>query len=659
MKAFLKKFFIPIFISILFLSLMVGNYTTNRNLLKNALVNEQISIIKSASKRISSWLNNKILSLEAINFIIQDFDHTKDLKNINDVIKKSQSIANFSSIYGGYQDGTTISSRAWIKPPNYEVTKRPWYKNAIEANTTIIVNPYIDAGLNIPVVSLCSPIWHKEMSKGVLCGILSLNYIKNEILDITLTNNGTIFLVNMDGTILISKDLLQGLSKFEIPLPQELKDSKILNLVNDTYSAFYSYSKIKNSNWILVAKSQKKDVYHHLNEQFIINLSIYGVSIILFYILAYFYNSYQNQQNYKLRQLKRLLQLFINSTQRGTLVQNSVNEIVFYNKELIAQLGLTSAKELKFDDIARIMPFPDFNRLKFWLTNSTANKIQFETNFETNGKFFNFQALSFYAEDGNLEGTICFCIDITKSEINKKIKQEQDNILVQQSKMADLGVMIGAISHQWRQPLNTLSLLLGNLLQFKMLGKLDDKIFEMNLKKSLNHIDYLAKTMDTFKNFYKPKHEKQLFDIKEAIDDTVFIILPKLGGIKFKIYIQNGIDTKFNGYLNEFQQVLACLLQNAKDALYQAHKNNKKIIITIRKNENFIEIRVCDNGIGINPHIELFEPFSSSKGNLGTGNGLYISKLIAKNKFKGELSVKSRKKPTTFSLKIPLGEFDA
>lgn len=91
----------------------------------------------------------------------------------------------------------------------------------------------------------------------------------------------------------------------------------------------------------------------------------------------------------------------------------------------------------------------------------------------------------------------------------------------------------------------------------------------------------------------------------------------------------------------EIRQVLANLLSNAIDAV-QAHGRIRISIRARDESSSLAEISVEDNGKGIEAGrlSELFRPFQSTKGNLGNGLGLYVSKNIL-NRLGGDLKVES------------------
>ena len=516
--------------SFIFLALMAGNYILNRSFVREILVREQLNILKSSSERIEKWLENKKTSLRAVKELISKYDSESDEQIITDILDKSQEIANFSSVYAGYENNITVSSRFFDKPQNYSPVLRPWYINTVKEDKTYITKPYLDAGLKVPVISICSSIKQGYTLKGVLCGVISFSDIKTEILDLRI-ENGYLFLIDDSLNVLLHPVEGAELSKIKFNI-ENLDLNKTQNYETD--DAIFTFRPLEGSKLVLVAKTLKKNVYDKINEQFIVNLTIYAVSIFLFLILAYFYNKRLDRQSRLLEQTKR----------------------------------------------------------------------------------------------------------------------EYEILLFQQTKMAELGQMIAALSHQWIQPLNSLGIFLGNLVQFKKTGKLSDEIFYDNINRSLANIDYMSKTMDTFKNFYKIESRVQNFNIYDAIRDTICVLFPSKRAVDIKVSAARGVNPMCENYANEFKQIIACLIQNSKQALQNA-KNQKRgrIVVNIKRDAERFIIRVIDNADGIAVQEDkIFTPFCSTKGS--SGLGLYVSKLIANKKCGGDLSVVNFKNPTIFMLKI-------
>ena len=244
-----------------------------------------------------------------------------------------------------------------------------------------------------------------------------------------------------------------------------------------------------------------------------------------------------------------------------------------------------------------------------------------------------------------------------KLEMNKRIKQEQ--LLIQQSKLASMGEMLGNIAHQWRQPLNALGLVMQNIHLSYEMGELDDEFMNRSVKKVNVISSNMSKTIDDFKNFFKPNKEKELFDIGDLVQDTVELIDATFEYYNIKIEIIKSKEIFIFSYKNELSQALINLLNNAKDALIENEIKSPMVVIKISKDEDRIYIKVKDNAGGIPVDIldKIFEPyFTTKEEGKGTGIGLYMSKTIIEQNMNGKLDGHNLKSGAEFIIQLPLSK---
>ncbi len=237
------------------------------------------------------------------------------------------------------------------------------------------------------------------------------------------------------------------------------------------------------------------------------------------------------------------------------------------------------------------------------------------------------------------------------------LSKEKDHMLAQQNKLAAMGEMIGNIAHQWRQPLNALSLLLQKQQAFYERGKLTEEKLKESVQKGTALINKMSSTIDDFRDFFKPNKQKVDFDIKHAVDETLALIDAALynKNITIDINLEKGII--IHGYKNEFSQVILNLINNAKDILIEKNIENSKIEIDAQVQDSMVKIRVSDNGGGIPADIieHIFEPyFTTKEEGKGTGIGLYMSKMIIEENMNGKVEVENNAKGAVFTVSLPL-----
>ena len=242
-----------------------------------------------------------------------------------------------------------------------------------------------------------------------------------------------------------------------------------------------------------------------------------------------------------------------------------------------------------------------------------------------------------------------------KEEINNRKKQEQ--LLIQQSKLAEMGEMISMIAHQWRQPLSALSTIIQNIHLRYSLNKLDKEYIENQRLLSNALTERMSKTIEDFRNFFKPNKERQNFSIKKAINKTIFLIDDSFKSNNIKIENLIFDDIEIFGFESELSQVLLNMLVNSRDAFLENKIENPQITIKTKRIQTHIKILISDNAGGINPLImdKIFEPYFTTKDSYnGTGLGLYMSKMIIEQNMIGHLSVKNIPNGVKFTIYIPI-----
>ncbi|KJU85948.1 multi-sensor signal transduction histidine kinase [Candidatus Magnetobacterium bavaricum] len=237
---------------------------------------------------------------------------------------------------------------------------------------------------------------------------------------------------------------------------------------------------------------------------------------------------------------------------------------------------------------------------------------------------------------------------IVASEIEKR-RLHQD-LLVQQSKMAAMGEMIAAIAHQWRTPLTGLGLLFDDVRDAYEYGELDQPYLDRVIDESTQLISFMSKTIDDFRRFYRPDKEKERFNARDAVQETLSLFSAQLrdNNIAVEIICPNcdaGLLCIY-GYPNEFKQVILNTINNARDAIIERiekkalPKDHGKIRIELTPQDGIVTVSVNDNGGGIKEDIigMVFEPYFTTKSaQKGTGIGLYMSRVIIENNMNGHI----------------------
>ena len=240
-----------------------------------------------------------------------------------------------------------------------------------------------------------------------------------------------------------------------------------------------------------------------------------------------------------------------------------------------------------------------------------------------------------------------------KDEIHKRAEQEE--ILIQQSRFAAMGEMIGNIAHQWRQPLNALGLLLQNIENAYEMDILDKAYINRTINKGNRLTNSMSQTIDDFRNFFKPNKESEVFSISSSLHNTMGMIRSSLE--HNMITISENVDTSvyIKGFSSEFSQVILNVLNNARDALLENKSDDRQLYIRVFKDDENAYLEIEDNAGGIPSNVldKIFDPyFTTKEEGKGTGIGLYMSKTIIENNMHGLLKVHNSEYGAKFTIII-------
>ena len=241
-------------------------------------------------------------------------------------------------------------------------------------------------------------------------------------------------------------------------------------------------------------------------------------------------------------------------------------------------------------------------------------------------------------------------ISVAVSELRQK-----DQALIVQSRQASMGEMIGNIAHQWRQPLNALCLLLANIKDAYYFRELDQRYLEQLIAEGNLLIQKMSTTITDFRNFFHKDKERQPFSARKQIDDAISLVESSFGHGNIEIRVHAAIDLELFGFPNEYSQVLLNLLSNAKEAIEGAGVEDGVIEIGLEVHDGKGCVTVRDNGGGIpeSSRERIFEPYFSTK-QMGTGIGLYMSKMIIERNMGGSIGAVNTANGAQFTIVTPL-----
>lgn len=252
-----------------------------------------------------------------------------------------------------------------------------------------------------------------------------------------------------------------------------------------------------------------------------------------------------------------------------------------------------------------------------------------------------------------------------ESRVAEEIKkfEAQSAVMIQQSKMASMGEMINAIAHQWKQPLNSISLNTQNIPETLEYGKNPNESIDKICNSILKSVSFMNETINDFRDFFKPSQQQISFRACDAIREIHALIEPRMKSqmVEFKLHERSHFICF--GFVNEFKQVILNILNNAQDVFEEKKINNGRIDVYFDQTDKYGIITIQDNGGGIPSDLlpsKLFDPYVSTKGNKGTGIGLQLAKTIIEDKMNGRIRARNTENGAEFIIELPLhqGESD-
>jgi len=348
-------------------------------------------------------------------------------------------------------------------------------------------------------------------------------------------------------------------------------------------------------------------------------------------------------------QLKKVLDSSLDGVQAFKSIRDEQNKIIdfefIFSNELACKIIQKNEKELNGKRLLDIEP-SHLNRIK-----SLNNKNLFELYCDVveSGEAKN---LTFYYE--NKDGIKDWFVNkvvkledgfvVTFAIITEEI--EKNNILAAQSRLASMGEMISMIAHQWRQPLSGISVLAQEIEIRRSTENLSDEELNKIIKQIQDTTNHMSKTITDFRNFFKPNKEKQLFSIKQSLEEVFEMLDFHIKKQNINIHMTDTKKDCYNlfSYEGEFKQVMINIINNSIDAIKNRANEKKDIYIQLLCNEKKIILEISDTGGGISNDIQdtLFEPYvSTKKEQNGTGLGLYMSKMILEKSFNATIEAKN------------------
>jgi signal transduction histidine kinase len=236
-------------------------------------------------------------------------------------------------------------------------------------------------------------------------------------------------------------------------------------------------------------------------------------------------------------------------------------------------------------------------------------------------------------------------------------QKSAEEALRRSEKLAVTGRLASSIAHEINNPLMAVTSLVYLIEQDAALSDSTRK----NARAVQSELARVTHIVTQTLRFSRSSKRAADTDLREIIDSVLSLFQARLDASNISVQLDYGIEAAFNGYPDDLRQVVANLIGNAHEAM----RDGGKLRIRVREakawddsNVHGIRLTMADNGIGIDSNFKkhIFEPFTTTNKETGTGLGLWVTNEIVQQ-HNGRISVRSSTKlsrrGTTFSLFLP------
>jgi signal transduction histidine kinase len=227
---------------------------------------------------------------------------------------------------------------------------------------------------------------------------------------------------------------------------------------------------------------------------------------------------------------------------------------------------------------------------------------------------------------------------------------QAESVLIRTEKLAAAGRMAATIAHEINNPLSAIT----NLLYLSRRPMLDSATRESYLAKAEEELNRVALIAKQTLGFYRESTSPTIVDVPKLIKEVIDLYHSRLlnRGITVEEYLEHSEPVMVAA--GELRQVFANLVSNAIDACPP-----QKGLITVRvaTRAGRMRVDIADNGTGIQEsnRPKIFEAFFTTKKDVGTGLGLWVSKqLVEKNGGEISMSTNGISPGTTFTVSLPV-----
>jgi signal transduction histidine kinase len=230
------------------------------------------------------------------------------------------------------------------------------------------------------------------------------------------------------------------------------------------------------------------------------------------------------------------------------------------------------------------------------------------------------------------------------------------NALRENHKMVTIGRLAGSIAHEINNPLESITNLMFLIGSDSKLS-VESRNYLQMAQHELNRVIQISKQT---LNFYRETPSPVRVDMVELIEEVLVLYARRIGEKQLLVTREYNARTPVTVFPGEMRQVFSNLISNA----IEASRTGGKLRLRVRSATHWkdggvrgVRVSIADDGSGIDPQIRarLGEPFFTTKGQSGTGLGLWVTQSIL-NRYGGDMRLHSsvgERHGTVFSIFLP------
>jgi PAS domain S-box-containing protein len=353
-------------------------------------------------------------------------------------------------------------------------------------------------------------------------------------------------------------------------------------------------------------------------------LAVAGLVLLAFFILRAM--SEREKHAAELREREEWFRVTLGSIGDAVIATDEKGHVTFVNP-IAEQITGVSLKEARGREIQRI--FPIFNEQTHVPVENPVAKVLEQGRImglanhtvlqRADGSVIPIEdsAAPIYDDRKKLRGVVMVFRDVTEDKLAQDLLRKAE-------KLAAAGRLAATVAHEINNPLEAV----GNLIYLvRQRADLPDEA-QNYLRSAEQELDRVSQITRQTLGFYRDSTIPASVDVCAVVEAAVKTYEHKLKSKNITMELALANCPPIEGLQGELKQLMANLISNAADAV----ASGGKIRISVRPagDHGGVEIKVADNGPGVAQAdlVRIFEPFYTTKQDVGTGLGLWVSRGI-------------------------------